>query len=151
MTSRLNWSRAIQAFCRHLIEDTCDHTQATLHSGKGFCRDCGQKVKLVWVQLRCQGCQSKRLITKTPLGSIEPVHRYCQHCGTAAVRTVKKADIAAHELIYSLGLKEIDYTDASPQKTAFHDIPRVHQFKPQHFRGEPAHVVEGHVVRKQYG
>ncbi len=149
MSSRLNWSGAVQAFCKHLLEPQCHHIHADLNNNS-HCPDCGEQVSLQWVQLRCHGCNSKRVPQKDTLNQIKPLHRHCHHCGAAGYRQVTKSHIQSFELLHSIGVKSV-VNPAELERININEtnpIPRVHQFKKNHFRGQPYHVVEGQVVRK---
>ncbi len=154
-------SKAVLAFYHHLVHEPCDHARAGLSKGKAFCPDCGYRVKLLWMQVKCRQCDSRRIPRKMFDGAIEPLHKYCRHCGSSEVRLVKKLKIDAHEVNYSVAVKETDYSEEPrPQAPgSFHPDPDFYpQFKGVNTRsrnqrpysGPSLDIVEGEVIRKRY-
>lgn len=151
METGLNWSRAITAFCQTLLQKNCQHIRC---SGSDFCQDCGEYVQLQWVQLRCRGCNTKRLPQKIN-EVIKPVHRYCKHCGCHGFRQIAKTNIEPFELIYSVGIKKVilvqeDPIPAKPYRTKAFVSDSFSSIRQAFYKAaQTPHIVEGQVVRKQ--
>ena len=162
--------RVYKAFCtfyKELLEEECQHQRVKTGKKSNYCPDCGYKVQVVWTQVRCRGCGSKRVPKKRIDGRVEPMYKYCRHCGCSEFRLIKRSGIHAHEVNYSVVQKEVDYRDdevevtmnpkrqKAPQgKTStYHDNPFIRKQSCQgHYEafrsGNFSDVVEGQVVRR---
>lgn len=91
-------------------------------------------------------------------GTVEPLHKYCRHCGSADVRLVKKLKIDAHEVNYSVAVKEIDYSEENPLPSNRQSLKPNPDFYPQfkgfntrtRQQGSSLDIVEGEVIRTRY-
>ncbi|MGE0201745.1 MAG: hypothetical protein AB7P76_12360 [Candidatus Melainabacteria bacterium] len=142
----MNLWRAMAAFYSTLTDNGCTHArmlsreltagmQGQKTTGKRFCPDCGDAVRLVWTLLRCRHCLARRRACSRLDGQTAPVETFCTHCGARAVRRIQKATLLAHEVPYATCRWVPDETDES-----------VNPFT--RFNGQPG-VVEGQVVRSR--
>lgn len=141
--------RALYAFYRHLFGAECEHPHLRdkmTHGEQcgGFCPDCGYKVAMKWAMVRCRNCVSKRTPKKNLDGSIGPMYRYCEHCGSTDFQVIKKAKLHAHEMPYAVMSAEVDYSDEQPRKKVY--TPP----KENPFAAFANNVVEGEVVKSEY-
>ncbi len=153
-------SRAFYAFYNELVQQDCTHSRVSLGKRSCFCPDCGYKVKLLWAQVKCRGCNSRRVPKKGFDGSVNPLHKYCRYCGAGDVRLVKKEKIEGHELVYSVALKEVDYTEEKKSektvtskktsKKAAETQPDFVRMYKTRFNPRPSDVHEGEVIRKRF-
>ncbi len=155
-TPTLSISKAFYAFYNELIQQDCAHLRVNISKSACFCPDCGYKVKLLWAQVKCRGCNSRRVPKKSFDGSVSPLHKYCRYCGAGDVRLVKKNKIESHELAYSVALKEVDYTEEkrNDKKISAHtgsstasDFIRMFNTR---FTSQPTDIHEGEVIRKRF-
>ncbi len=129
--------KAVNAFFQNLITPSCEHRRANLSAR--FCPDCGYKVKLVWVMIKCRSCQARRVPDKSVvLGAVRPLEKFCRHCGSTDYQIVKKDRIDAYELMYCVSLKEIDYTEEAP--------PNAEPVR----QTAPFNIVEGEVLNSAF-
>ncbi len=160
-TQTLSISKAFYAFYNELVQQDCAHTRVNLGKRSCFCPDCGYKVKLLWAQVKCRGCNSRRVPKKSFDGSVEALHKYCRYCGASDVRLVKKEKIEGHELVYSVALKEVDYAEEKPadkkagskkkqSKKAPDTQPDFIRLYNTRFNPRPTDVHEGEVIRKRF-
>jgi Zn finger protein HypA/HybF involved in hydrogenase expression len=171
MSDRLK--RALLAFCKSLVSEPCHHPKVISTAQASYCPDCGDRIRLVWALVYCKDCGIRRIPRIGLDNDVAPLHRYCKECGSVGFRVVKKPEILAHEIPYSISIKEIDYTEpeiaagasaeATPSVKGFRTYtnpaaassPFMTRPKPAYGqssqRVEPAsNVVDGEVVRTRY-
>ena len=141
--------RAFYAFCRHLFGAECEHAKLRDkfthgHKAGGFCTDCGYKVAMMWAMLRCRNCVAKRTPRKNLDGSIGPMYRYCEHCGSTDFQIIKKSKLHSHEMPYAVMCAEVDYSEEQPRKKVY-AAPKTNPFAA--YSGS---VVDGEVVSSEY-
>lgn len=141
--------RALYTFYKSLVEQDCEHQRVHFGQSAPFCPDCGYKIKLLWVMVKCRHCDSKRIPRRMPDGKITPLHKYCRHCGASAFRLVKRESIDAYELLYGLSIKEIDYSEERRQPQ-FTPRPGPQPKATPQAQQSPFDVVDGQVIRKRY-
>ena len=112
--------RALYAFYRQLFGAECEHPHLREKTASGpldhgikgtFCPDCGYKVAMLWTMVRCRNCISKRTPRKCLDGSVGPLYRYCEHCGSTDYQVIKKQRLAAHEVPYAMLCADVDYSE----------------------------------------
>jgi ribosomal protein S27AE len=146
----LDFFRACYAFYQSLFSRECEHANVVLNKrGPSFCPDCGYKILHMWVMVKCQSCDAKRLPRRMPDGKVRPMERFCSRCGEKAFRVVKRDKIDAFELHFGLSVKEIDYTEERRTPGTKHQPAANNGFNP--FKAnQPFDIVEGQVLRKRY-
>ncbi|OGI01369.1 MAG: hypothetical protein A2Y25_02630 [Candidatus Melainabacteria bacterium GWF2_37_15] len=86
----------------------CKHKNITPFSAGNFCPDCGKKIEISWLILRCSCCQSKRQ-AGVVFNSVVPRSKYCIKCGTSECYTEKKEQIEFYDFEYAvISKKEAD-------------------------------------------
>lgn len=105
----MSLSRAWQSFCQQLFEPYCEH--ANVHSHGEHCPDCGDRVQLLWTQVRCRDCGARRKPKAKSNGQTAALTSYCRFCGSHQIKVLKKHHIERHELPYSLLSRETDYSE----------------------------------------
>jgi hypothetical protein len=116
-----------------LTGKTCHHPKV-LQTGE-YCGDCGHKIVIDWLFVRCAHCNTKRPPARKPgthnykAEAVKPLHKFCKHCGTAEFITVKKSHIDAFELLFAVPAKHIDpqVPDARPVS-----LPSAQTRNPEH-------------------
>lgn len=143
----MDLAQAMYCFYRYLAAPQCAHPHVSFYRKAGYCPDCGYKIKLLWTFVRCRKCGAKRIPRQQIDGSVVPLQKYCIHCGTTDYCLVKKEKIEAHDLLYCVAGKEIDYSAESGEEDVFlrSNHPSPFHLKPEHIKPE---IVEGYVVRK---
>ncbi|MBY0403519.1 MAG: hypothetical protein K2X66_06440 [Cyanobacteria bacterium] len=82
-----------------------------------------------------------------PDGNIKPFQRFCNQCGSAEYKLIKRQQIDAYDLHYSLSVKEIDYAD---DRINWGQDGFSHSRQQSGYGQNPFDIVEGEVLRKQY-
>lgn len=72
--------RLNQRFKIFLI-NKCNHHKVDQFNSKSHCPDCGQKIKISWIILRCGNCKTPRMPLVDKKGKISPKEKYCSVCG----------------------------------------------------------------------
>lgn len=72
--------RLNQKFKLFLI-NKCNHQNVDQFSSNSHCPDCGQKIKISWIMLRCGNCKAPRMPLVDKRGKIVPKEKYCSKCG----------------------------------------------------------------------
>lgn len=139
----MSLSRAWQQFCQELFEPHCEHVN--VHSHGEHCPDCGDRVQLLWAQVRCRDCGARRKPKPRANGShgnasgapVRALTPYCRFCGSHQVRVVKKLHIERYELPYSVLSRETDYAEKNtPAQSVFrskrpeHRAPEAQAYTP---------------------
>lgn len=154
--------RALYAFYRQLVGGECEHArlrdQCTSGKKTGtFCPDCGYNVQMLWAMVRCRNCIGKRIPRKNLDGTVAPMYRYCEHCGSTDFQVIKKPRLAAYEMPYAVMCAEVDYSEGR-QPTGANPLPPKEYRSPRYnrlnnpfaiFSGEN-NIVDGEVIRSEF-
>lgn len=84
-----------------LNHNNCKHQKVTPYSTGCFCPDCGKKIKISWVMVRCKCCSTKRH-ARVIFNNIKPREKYCIKCGSSEFYMERKDFIEYYELEYSV-------------------------------------------------
>jgi DNA-directed RNA polymerase subunit RPC12/RpoP len=139
----MSLSKAIQSFCHDLFEPHCEHSN--VHSHGEHCPDCGDRIQLVWTQVRCRDCGARRRPKEKVSGAVGAVNPYCRFCGSHQIRLHKKHHIERHELPYSVLAREVDY-----QETSTGSVFRSKSAKSNPFASQTVSSPQGSAYAKGY-
>lgn len=109
------WQDVVYGVIGALFPRGCAHLRVDIAKLPGCCPDCGEPVQLVWMLLRCRGCNVKRVPRRSLKGAIQPLESRCRYCGAREVRQVRKERIEAFELPYAIAVTETERLDR-PQR-----------------------------------
>ena len=106
-----------RSFCnlyKDSIHQACPHIHVQKTDSGLFCKDCRHKVLIVWTQIICSSCGSKRIPKKESYGTPKPMVKYCKYCGSRNFKLVNQESVNVHEARYSVARKEIDTNPNEP-------------------------------------
>lgn len=97
----------VNKMIRKLFGGKCSHNSVNQYEKGSYCPDCGNKIKLSWIILRCQQCKALRMSKVNPNGDITPLKEYCSDCGNQSWFSRKKDTLDVFESFYAIAVKEI--------------------------------------------
>ena len=98
--------KMIEKIIRNLLCLQCRHKSVNQYKKGDFCPDCGMKIKLGWITLRCSMCKSLLLPQIDNFDNIFPLHKFCPDCGSDKWYSCCKNNLETSESLYSIVIKE---------------------------------------------
>jgi hypothetical protein len=99
--------RIINKMIKAILSSECRHPHINQFNSGNFCPDCGQKIKVNWITIKCQQCRSLRLLKLTNHNEIIPLDRYCTNCGSEKWFSTRTEKLNISEYMYGVLLKEV--------------------------------------------
>lgn len=86
----------------------CLHKKMVPLSAGSFCPDCGKKIEISWLILRCKCCKSRRK-AKVIFNSVVPDDKYCIKCGEEVCFLERRETLDFFEFDFAIiSRKEVD-------------------------------------------
>jgi len=82
-------------------KNKCSHRNFSPFSGGDFCPDCGKRIEITWLLLRCSCCNSKRK-SRVAFNTITPLNKFCVKCGETDCYIEKKENPEFFDIEYAI-------------------------------------------------
>ena len=91
----------------HFLSFECRHNAINQFQESTYCPDCGEKVKINWITIKCKKCKNLRMPQLNGYGDVWPQKKYCANCGSAEWYSIKKESLSLNETFFSVPVKDI--------------------------------------------
>lgn len=79
----------------------CSHRKLTPLTFGDFCPDCGKKIEISWMILRCKCCNSKRK-ARVIFNTIRPEDKFCSKCGDSECEIERKQTLEFFDVEFAV-------------------------------------------------
>ncbi|MDD3014221.1 MAG: hypothetical protein PHC34_11010 [Candidatus Gastranaerophilales bacterium] len=90
-----------------ILRNECKHPHINQFNSGNHCPDCGQKIKISWITIRCQQCKVLRMPKSNNYYEIVPLDKYCTNCGSERWFSNHSEKLDVSEYMYGISLKEV--------------------------------------------
>jgi len=97
----------IDKMIRELLHGECKHPHVNQFNSGNYCPDCGQKIQISYITIRCQQCKTLRMPKVTCQNEIIPLDKYCTNCNSEKWFSKRSEKINFSEHMYAMFLKEV--------------------------------------------
>lgn len=91
----------------HFLSFECRHNSINQFQKSTYCPDCGEKVRINWITIKCQKCRSLRMPQTNGYGDVWPQKKHCASCGSPEWYSIRKESLALNETFFAVPVKDI--------------------------------------------
>jgi len=103
----MNTLGIINKMIKAILSTECKHPHINQFNSGNHCPDCGQKINICWITIKCQQCKNLRMPKITADNKIVPLETYCTNCGSEKWFSNRTDKLNFSEYMYGIVLKEI--------------------------------------------
>lgn len=100
-----------------ILSIECKHKKINNFNNGNHCPDCGNKIKISWITIRCQSCKAIRKVKIKNINEIVPLNKYCINCGSKKWFSICSDEINFSDRGYGIAIKEIIKEDNISDKS----------------------------------
>ncbi len=112
-------------FLTKILRKKCRHASVNEFNPIRYCTDCGKRVELQQIFVKCKKCNSFLTPKLDKAGDVVPLKKFCPNCGGAGWYSMKAAKLNSYLSLYSILVKrELDDDYFTPKTSVWVDGER---------------------------